>query len=204
VVGELWVRHGPEVLAQPLALWVALAVLVLCVTRLTVGIRRYRLRNTEVFGQPLVQTAAPGVVAALYSPSVLLLTLGLGAPWVICGARRRALQSYSAGEVALDFAGRPSQALGLLLLTLLCLPLAVVTLGWLAIPIGYAWRRWDQAHRLLPDPSGRLRTPQFTGSLASYLGHAAVGWFATVLSAGLLRPWATARTWRWFDAHTQV
>jgi uncharacterized membrane protein YjgN (DUF898 family) len=103
----------------------------------------------------------------------------------------------------MDFMGTGKQVVGLLLLSALLLPLAIATLGLMGIPLAYAWARWEQHNLLVPDLSGRLRATSFTGSLGSYFAHSLVSWLLTILSLGLLRPWAVVRSWRWLDAHTR-
>lgn len=204
--------HWPravELLEQvpPLAAWGALVVCVVFLLQAMLSIKLFRIRHTAVFGELLVYEATPGLGASVGDLLLVVVTLGLGLPWVLVRRTRRFYRDCTvpAVEQRLDFTGTGFQALWRGLLTLLALPLAIVTLGVVGLCLQFMWRKWEQQHVLVPDPSGEMmRSMRFEGRMGDYVRMAFKGWVRIVLTLGLYRPWAVAKVWRWIDAHTVV
>lgn len=204
-LGGHWNTVTEQLLAlPPWAPGVALLVLLLVIGRLSKAVGLYRIRNTLVFGLPLQFKAVGGIAEALSNASMIVITAGLGTPWVMQRRMRQRYQQFSTSGNQLDFQGKPTAILGRGLLTVLMLPLAIATLGLLWLPLHYMWGRWEQSNLVLPDAAGRQRVPTFNGTFGGYLLHALPRWLLTVLTLGLARPWAVVSGWRWFDRHTAV
>jgi serine/threonine protein kinase len=189
----------------PWAPGVALLVLLVCISRLSRAVSVYRIRNTLVFGSPLQFDSKSAMGQSISNASLALISGGLALPWIMLQRKRARYQQFSTVAGApLDFQGQAKAIVGRGLLSVLLLPLTVASLGLLGLPLTYMWGRWEQINLVLPDAAGRLRSPQFTGTLGGYLIHAIPRWLLTALTLGLLRPWAVASGWRWLDAHTAV
>lgn len=205
-VGDAWTRLSPELARIPaLSLVCALVVLLILADRLSTSLRNYRWLHTSVFGSTLVHRPAGGLGRSLLHALGLLLSGGLLVPWLAVRRKRDFFCACrTASGATLGFRGGGLAWAGLALLSLLLLPVVVCTLGLAGIPLSYAWQRWEAAHLLLPDAEGKQHTPRCVGSLGAYFVFSLPGWLVSVLSAGLARPWAQARAWRWFDRHLVV
>jgi uncharacterized membrane protein YjgN (DUF898 family) len=166
------------------------------------------MTHTRVYGQPVEVTLSLGlgIVDLLITVLVMGLTAGLGLPWLVARYRRSFYRSCilpGRGGAALGFQGSGEEVLGKFALTLLLLPFAVVTGGLLFAVVAWMWLQWDHANLLIPDKHGQLRPVRFTGTFGGYAGRWALGWFLTVVTGGLYRPWAKIAEWRWVAQHTQ-
>jgi uncharacterized membrane protein YjgN (DUF898 family) len=94
--------------------------------------------------------------------------------------------------------------LGRALLTILLLPLVVGSAGLLAPLATWIWVRWEHSNLLFPDRFGRQRPAAFVGGFGGYFVRALAGWFLSVVTLGIYRPWALAAEWRWIAANTVV
>lgn len=172
-------------------------------------LRAYRIRHTMMFGKPLQYRRSAVSVAwgILSNLLILALTAGLGLPWI--HARNRRL-FYAACAVparnsrSLEFVGSGEAVLGRFLLTLLVLPLAVGSAGILAPLATWIWVKWEHSHVLFPDRFSRQRPVVFTGGFGGYWIRALWGWFLSLLTLGIYRPWALAAEWRWIAANSVV
>lgn len=189
--------------------WIAAAAL-LAASGVAGGLlRRYRLSHTELLGKPLQSRGVPGAILldGLITLLVLGLTAGLGLPWILARYRRSLYRSYrltARGNATLDFQGSGEEVIGRFLLTLLLLPLAVASAGFLFGVISWIWVKWDQTNLLVPDKHGQNRTAAFRGTFGAYYGRWALGWLLTLLSGGIYRGWAKAAEWRWLASRTAV
>ena len=199
----------PSIPATMPQLWIAAAAL-LAASGVAGGLlRRYRLSHTELLGKPLQSQGVPGriLVDGLITVLVLGLTAGLGLPWIVARYRRSLYRSYritARGQATLDFQGTGEDVIGRFFLTLLLLPLAVASAGFLFGVISWIWLKWDHTNMLVPDKVGQNRAPKFTGTFGAYYGRWVVGWFLTLLSVGIYRGWAKCAEWRWVASCTKV
>lgn len=175
---------------------------------LTAALRTYRIRRTAVFGAALAYR--PGCLASIFHPlanAVLLaVTVGLAAPWVVARNKRffyRSCVVTGRPGQHLEFRGTGWQVLGLLLLTVVCLPFAVCTLGLGGLWLRYLWLAWEHNHIILPDVSGTPLACRFTGTFGEFFGHALANWLLTLITLGLYRPWGLCAQWRWEAEHTR-
>lgn len=185
---------------------IAVVVMIILVKH---AIQHYRVRNTWVFGQRLeYHDGCLGVFAnRLANIFLLIITLGIAMPWVIARNRRFFHRScFVRGRRGhyLDFTGRGGDALGFMLVTVLLIPLIILSLGLIGLAVSWLWARWDQSNIQVPDRSGELHKVKFSGDFGGYFGVVFVGWLLTLLTIGLYYPWAVVRRWRWLAARTSV
>jgi LPXTG-motif cell wall-anchored protein len=199
----------PKTGATRIPLWAATAGLLIASGFAGSFLRRYRLSRTRLLGKPLASQLTPGgvVLDLLITVAVLGLTAGLGLPWIYARYRRSLYRSFritARGTAVLDFQGTGEEVLVRFFLTLLLLPLAVATGGLLLGVISWMWLKWDDGNMLVPDRYGQKRSSHFTGTFGAYYGRWLLGWFLTLLSGGLYRPWAKVSEWRWIAQRTEV
>ena len=172
-------------------------------------LRKYRVRHTTMFGEPLQYRRTPVSIVwgVLSNVLILALTAGLGLPWIHARNRRK---FYAACVVParnarpLEFIGTGEEVLGRALLTVLLLPVAVATAGILAPLATWIWVKWEHSNILFPDRFGRQRPAAFVGGFGGYFARALLGWLLSVVTLGGYRPWALAAEWRWIAANTIV
>jgi hypothetical protein len=169
-------------------------------------LRRVRLQGTAAGGQALEIQPGVGswIATGLIALFVLPLTAGLGLPWIYSRTVRSLYRRTLRAKKNLDFRGTGEEVLGRFLLTLLLLPAAVATGGFLFAVISWMWLRWEQSNLLVPDRNGQMHRAGFTGTFGGYFARFALGWVLTLATGGLYRPWAKAAEWRWAASHTQV
>lgn len=172
-------------------------------------IRRYRMNHTRMLGKPVESRPGAGAMLLnlLVTVLVLGLTAGLGFPWLYARYRRsfyRGCRLTARGTATLDFQGSGEEVLGRFLLTVLLAPLAVATGGLLLGVLSWMWVKWDQENLLVPDKHGQNRSPKFSGTFGAYYGRWLLGWFLTLLTAGVYRGWAKVSEWRWTASQTTV
>jgi hypothetical protein len=192
--------------APPLALLTGALLLLVLSAVVSNAVRLYRVQNTYVFDMRLACREGWGLREELFTLLLTLLTAGLGLPWVIARRRRWFYRSchVRGTSLTLDFDGTGLQALGLTLLTLLSLPLVVVSLGLLAIRVQFLWLAWERRHTWIPDGEGELHPTRFSARGHDYFRYMAPRHLATLFTLGLYRPWALVASWRWLDHHTAV
>ena len=201
--------HLPKTGATLIQLWAATLGLGVATGIAGSFIRRYRLGHTLLLGKPLQSQWTLGALLLdlLITVTVLGLTAGLGLPWIYARYRRSLYRSFriaARGSAVLDFQGTGEEVIGRFLLTLLLLPLAVATGGFLLGVLSWMWLKWDHGNMLIPDRFGQKRSSHFTATFGAYYGRWALGWFLTLISAGLYRPWAKVSEWRWIAERTEV
>ncbi len=190
-------------------LWGAVAAIAILIAIANAFLRKYRIRHTMMFGEPLQYRRGPAAIAwnVLANLVILALTAGLGLPWIHARNRRK---FYAACAVParngrpLEFLGTGEEVLGRAVLTLLLLPLAVGSAGILAPLATWIWVKWEHSNLLFPDRFGRQRPVAFVGGFGGYFARALLGWLLSVLTLGVYRPWALAAEWRWIAANTIV
>jgi hypothetical protein len=187
--------------------WLAGSALLLVVAVLASNaVRLYRVNHTHVFGMRLSCKEGSGLGEDLLALLLTALTAGLALPWVIVRRRRafyRSCQVHGTHFV-LDFRGSGLQALGLLLATLVSLPLVVLSLGLWAIRVQLWWIGWERRHTWIPDGKGGQHALLFEGKGRDYFAFMAPRQLASLLTLGLYRPWALVAAWGWLDRHTSV
>jgi len=201
--------RGVPVAGKWPVLWGAAAILHLAVGFSGTLIRRFRMSHTSLQGQPVEVTLSPGlaILDLMITVPVLALTAGLGLPWLYARYRRsfyRSCRMTARGGMNLGFQGSGEEVLVRFLLTLLLLPLALVTGGLLFGVISWMWLKWDHANLLVPDKHGTLRPVVFRGTMGGYLGRWMLGWLLTLVTGGLYRPWAKIAEWRWVAQQTDL
>jgi hypothetical protein len=200
---------GLEPAVEPEIFWGTALLLGLLIGTVGHSVRMYRLRHTTLFGSTLQYR--PRAAAWLWNPVVNVVgalgTAGLAVPW-LCARNRRVFYGEFAVPARngkpLGFRGETRGLLKTALLTCLCAPLVVATAGWLRALPAWWWLRWEQSNLLVPDRYGRPARARFTGRFWPYFGRATLGWFLTLLTLGVYRPWAMTAEWRWAAAHTKV
>jgi len=190
-------------------LWGAAAGLVILISLANSFLRAFRIRHTTMFGEPLQCRRGAGAMVwgILSNVLILALTAGLGLPWIHARNRRRFYASCAVparNGRPLEFLGTGEEVLGRVLLTLLLVPLAAATAGLLAPLATWVWVKWEHSNLLFPDRFGRQRPMAFEGGFGGYFARALLGWFLTLLTLGVYRPWALAAEWRWIAANTVV
>ncbi|HLY08489.1 MAG TPA: hypothetical protein VKW04_04185 [Planctomycetota bacterium] len=199
----------PKTGATRIQLWAATAVLWVASGFAGSLVRRYRLSRTLLLGKPVESRWTLGTILLdlMITLIVFGLTAGLGLPWIYARYRRSLYRSFritARGTAVLDFQGTGEEVIVRFLLTLLLLPLAVATGGLLLGVISWMWFKWDDGNMLVPDRFGQKRSSHFTGTFGGYYGRWVLGWFLTLISAGLYRPWAKVSEWRWIAERTEV
>jgi len=204
------IEHGvrPPNVGWPL-LWGAAGGLLLAVGFAGTFVRRFRMSHTVLFGQPVEVATSLGSILLnlLITAIVLALTAGLGLPWLYARYRRsfyRGCTMQGRPGAPLDFQGAGEEVLGRFCLTVLLLPLAIASGGFLLGIITWMWMKWDQSSLLVPDKHGTNRPVRFNGTFGGYLGRWMLGWLLTLVSAGIYRPWAKIAEWRWIAQHSEV
>jgi hypothetical protein len=172
-------------------------------------IRRFRLRHTVMFGEYVTIKWGIGelLLNLLITAFLFPLTLGLAWPWLHVRYRQsfyRNCRMPARGGKHFGFQGTGRGVLGRFLMALLLLPLGIASAGFLLGLVTWMWVKWEQSNLLVPDRRGEYRSVEFYGSVWGYLGRWMVGWFLTLLTAGIYRPWARVAEWRWIAAHTMV
>lgn len=201
--------HGVPAKAGWPLLWGAAAVLQLAFGFSGTLLRRYRMSHTSLFGKPVEVTLnlGLGVLDLIITLLVMALTAGLGLPWLYARYRRsfyRGCVLPARGGAPLGFQGTGEEVLGRFFLMLLLLPFSIATGGLLLGAIAWMWVKWDHANLLVPDKFGQLRAVRFSGTFGGYFGRWLLGWFLTLVTAGLYRPWAKLAEWRWLARHTEL
>ncbi len=202
-------RVGIRTGASPAVLWAAAAALAVLIAAANTQLRKFRVRHSRMFGEPLQYRMKPvaAVVNLLAGLAILAVTAGLGLPWIHARNRRRfyaACVVPARGGRPLEFLGTGEEFLGRALLTLLLLPAAVASAGLLVPAVTWIWVKWEHSNLLFPDRFGRQRPMAFVGGFWGYYWRALVGWLACVLALGAVRPWILADEWRWIAANTVV
>lgn len=201
--------HGVGPRTGAALLWGAAAGFVVLVVLAGAVLRRFRLRHTEMFGAPVKVRWGLGALILNLLLALFLgpLTAGVAIPWLLARFRQSFYQNCvlpARGDRPFGFEGRGEQVLGRIGLSLLFLPLAIASGGFLLGLIAWTWVKWEQSNLAVPDRNGHYRTVDFFGSFWGYQGRWMWAWFLTLLTAGIYRPWAKVSEWRWIAAHTQV
>lgn len=203
-------EHG----VQPLrlgagVLWSLTGVLLLALWGTGALMRRYWLSHTLLYGKRVQVHFRWGslILDLLITVVVLALTAGLGAPWIYARYRRSffrgcGVQGLAGGK--LDFQGTGEEVLVRFLLSIVLLPLGLATGGLLLGLLSWIWLRWEHSNLLVPDPNSQKHRLRFQGTWWAYLGRWALAWLLSLLTAGLLRPWARISEWCWVAEHTEV
>jgi len=203
------VQHGVRARFGWAALWGAVAVFLLLIGVTGHFIRRFRLKHTAMYGAFVEVKWGIGalLINLLLSAVILPLTAGLGLPWIYARYRQSFYHTCTMpgrGGKAFTFEGTGQGVLGRCGLSLLLLPLAIASGGFLLGLITWIWVKWEQSNLSLPDRRGQYRPVEFFGSFWGYLGRWMLGWFLTLITAGIYRPWAKVAEWRWIAKYTQV
>jgi len=169
-------------------------------------LRRARAKGTAVGGHRLEIESGVGswIATGIIAILVLPLTAGLGLPWIYSRTVRAFYRRCLRSKKNFDFRGTGEEVLGRFLLTVLLLPLAVATGGFLFALISWTWLKWEQSNLIVPDRNGQMQRARFVGTFGGYFGRFALGWALTLLTGGLYRPWAKASEWRWAASQTHV
>jgi len=182
------------------------------------ALKRWKLHHTRIDGMPVRYQGGVGaaVVFGVVKPLLVAATVGLVTPWLVVRARRYEREhTRLADGRRLTFDGTARQALVLLLLTAVLLPLSC----GLAFPWLYAlWKKWEWQHsRLSRDPVVRdlrgaeAREAADDGGWRDFVfegrGGTLVGpflWNAALvgLTLGLYAPWASVNLFRWEAEHS--
>jgi hypothetical protein len=206
IVIEKGVR--PPNLGWPV-LWGVSGGLLLAVGFAGTFVRRYRMNHTMLYGKAVEVSAGIGslVLNLFITAIILVLTAGLGLPWLYARYRRsfyRSCRISGRDAARLDFRGSGEEVLGRFCLALLLLPFAIATGGLLLGVISWMWLKWEQSNVIVPDRNGQMRPLRFSGSFGAYYGRWALGWLITLVTAGIYRPWARISEWRWVAEHSDV
>jgi len=201
--------HGVGARTGAPILWGAAAGFLVLILVAGAMLRRLRLRRTFLYGGPVkVQLGlGPLLLNLLIALFIGPLTLGIALPWLLARFRQsfyKACVLPARGDRHLGFQGKGEQALARMVLSLLLLPLGIASGGLLLGLAAWPWVTWEQSNLLVPDAKGNYRTVEFFGSFWGYQFRWMGNWLLTLLTAGLYRPWAKVREWKWIAAHTMV
>lgn len=208
--GDAAKQVGLDPAAAPLwAWWAGVGVTLVLLGLANNLVRGFRLRRTYLHGQALEYRGGVGgtVGQAFANLLIVVLTAGLGLPWIYARSRRvfyRRWVAPSRGRRPLGFDGGGEEVIGRAFLTLLCVPAAIGTAG-LAYPvIAWLWLKWDRSNLVVPDRFGGDRRLRFYGTFGGFYVRCLVGWILTLVTLGLYRPLALMTEWKWAAAQTEA
>jgi hypothetical protein len=172
-------------------------------------VRRLRWSHMVLYDKQVEIGLSVGGVALnlLITALVLGLTAGLGLPWLYSRYRRsffRDCHLSGRSEARLDFRGAGEEVLGRFLVTLLLIPFAIASGGMMFGFISWMWAKWEHTNVRVPDKNGQMRSLRLTASFTPYFGRWLLGWFLSLATLGIYRPWAKVAEWRWFAENSDI